>query len=127
MPRNNLPYDRRTVSFARNLRKNMTPQERKLWFLFLRQYPVRFYRQRPIASYIADFYCASARPVIEIDGAQHYAGEGYARDWRRSNELEALGLHILRFTNEEIDRQFESVTQTIHNIILSRIKKEEIF
>ncbi len=120
-----IPKNDALLPLARSLRRRMTPQERKLWYLFLREYPVKIYKQRIILSYIADFYCASARLVIEIDGAQHYTNEGYAKDWRRSDDLEALGLHVLRFTNEEIDRQFESVTQTIHNIILSRIKKEE--
>ena len=102
----------------------MTPQERKLWYLFLRQYPVRFYRQRPIASYIADFYCASAKLVIEIDGAQHYTDEGYKRDWKRSDVLEAFGLRILRFTNEEIDRHFDSVCETIQNFMQRNIEEE---
>ncbi|MBR6186290.1 MAG: endonuclease domain-containing protein [Clostridia bacterium] len=124
VPRNNLPYDHRAASLDHRLRKNMKPQERKLWYLFLRQYPLRFYRQRPIASYIVDFYCASAKLVIEIDGAQHYTDEGYKRDWKRSDALEALGLRILRFTNEEIDRHFDSVCETIQNDIQGNIKEE---
>ena len=62
----------RLLGQARNLRKNMTPQETKLWYQFLRTYPVKVYKQRIIESFIADFYCASARLVIEIDGSQHF-------------------------------------------------------
>ena len=65
-------YNRENIPLAKALRKNMTPWERKLWYQFLRSYPVRFQRQKAIGNYIADFYCAKAGLVIELDGSQHY-------------------------------------------------------
>ena len=102
---------------ARELRRDMTPQERKLWYLFLRKYPVKIYKQRIIDSYIVDFYCASAKLVIEIDGAQHYTQEGMQHDKIRTDVLEKYGLRVIRFSNQEIDRHFESVCQEIHYTI----------
>ncbi len=102
---------------ARELRREMTPHERKLWYLFLRNYPVKIYKQRIIKSYIMDFYCASAKLVIEIDGTQHYEDVGQAYDSKRNAVLEAAGLRILRFSNREIDREFEGVCQAIDQAI----------
>lgn len=92
---------------AKELRRNMTPQERKLWYLFLRKYPVKIYKQRIIDSFIADFYCASAKLVIELDGSRHYSEQGLAYDAERTKVLEACGLFVLRFSNADIDRNFE--------------------
>ena len=75
----NLPYDRHLTERAQALRREMTPQERKLWYQFLRQYPVKVYRQRVIDHFIADFYCAKAKLVIELDGSQHYTEQGKCR------------------------------------------------
>ena len=61
---------------ARALRKNMTKEEKHLWYDFLKTYPVRFLRQKVIDNYIVDFYCHSARLIIELDGSQHYEGKG---------------------------------------------------
>ncbi|MCD7823700.1 MAG: endonuclease domain-containing protein [Oscillospiraceae bacterium] len=107
---------------ARELRRNMTPQERKLWYTFLRTYPVKIYRQRIIESFIVDFYCASARLVIEIDGLQHYTEDGVARDHDRSVIIRNNHLKVLRFTNVQIDYQFESVCKTIDHTIKRRIE-----
>ncbi len=106
---------------AKELRKNMTPQERKLWYLFLRTYPVRIYRQRILGSFIADFYCAAARLVIEIDGSQHATPSGAAHDADRARILRNNDLAILRFTNHEIDRHFQAVCQTIDRAVQSRL------
>ena len=76
----------------------MTPHERKLWYLFLRKYPVKIYKQRIIGRFIVDFYCASAGLVIELDGSQHYEPQGLAYDAERSQFLMSLGLEILRFS-----------------------------
>lgn len=100
----------------------MTPHERKLWYLFLRKYPVKIYKQRIIGSYIVDFYCASARLVIEVDGSQHYEPQGLDYDAERSNFLEALGLKVLRFSNREIDREFQSVCEQIDFTIQERLQ-----
>lgn len=106
---------------AKMLRKNMTPHERKLWYLFLRQYPVKIYKQRIIESFIVDFYCASARLVIEIDGSQHFTEQGKEYDKERSAIVEAYGLKVLRFTNYEIDTDFINICDAIDAEIKARI------
>lgn len=102
---------------ARNLRKAMTPAERKLWYLFLKDYPVRWYRQRIMGSFILDFYCAKAHLAIEIDGSQHYSEEGYAYDEERTKELEKYRIKVLRYSNADINQRFELVCQHIHKKI----------
>ena len=103
----------RMLDHARKLRRKMTPQERKLWYCFLREYPVKIYKQRIIDSFIADFYCASAKLVIEVDGSQHYTEEGQAYDADRTKCLEKYGLKVTRFSNREIDREFSNVCTEI--------------
>ena len=105
---------------AKKLRKEMTPHERKLWYLFLRSYPVKIYKQRIIDSYIVDFYCASAKLIIELDGSQHYDEKALLYDERRTKCLEGYGLRVLRFTNLEIDRNFREVCDMIHAVIEER-------
>ena len=98
--------DQRLKPLARRLRKNMTKEERHLWFQFLQHYPVRFLRQKTIRGYIADFYCAKARLVVEIDGSQHFTPEEKAYDAERTRRLTACGMKVIRFTNREIWRKF---------------------
>ena len=112
-----IPKDNSQLKRARQLRREMTPHERKLWYLFLRQYPVKVYKQRIIETYIADFYCASAKLVIEIDGSQHFEEKGKAHDEERTAFLTELGLEVLRFSNRDIDRDFQSVCEQIHHTI----------
>ena len=112
----------RLLGNARELRRNMTPQEQKLWYQFLRPYPLKFYKQRIIDSYIADFYCASAKLVIEIDGSQHYTDEGQQQDEVRSAVLRKYGLQVLRFSNREINTEFDAVCEMIHRVIQERSK-----
>ena len=95
-----IPKDNSQLENARRLRSEMTPHERKLWYLFLRKYPVKVYKQRIIGRFIVDFYCASAKLVIELDGSQHYEPQGMAYDSERSAFLTALGLEVLRFSTE---------------------------
>ena len=116
-----LPKDKSLLGNARALRKNMTQEERKLWYLFLRAYPVRVYRQRIIDHYIVDFYCDAAKLVIEIDGTQHYETEGSAKDRERDCNLESLGLKVLRISNREINREFASVCAYIDREIQARM------
>ena len=117
IPKNNKMLDR-----AKELRRAMTPQERKLWYLFLRYYPVKFYKQRIIESFIVDFYCAAAKLVIEIDGSQHYTEDGLAYDKERSAILSAHGLEILRFTSADIDLRFSDVCKQIDLCIYKRVQ-----
>ena len=115
-----IPKNNHLLPKARELRREMTPQERKLWYLFLRKYPVKFYKQRIIASFIADFYCPKARLVIELDGSQHYQEPGMAYDSKRTAALEGYGLRVLRFSNADIDQQFSSVCEQIDQIVKER-------
>ncbi len=116
--------DETMLSYARELRREMTPHERKLWYLFLRKYPVKFYKQKIIGQYIVDFYCAPAKLVIEIDGTQHYEEDGKVRDRTRDEKLNSLGLTVLRFSNWEIDRSFQAVCEMIDRTIRERCKAE---
>ncbi len=107
-------YNNNLKEKARDLRRNMTPEERHLWYDFLRPYPVHFYRQRPIAKfYIADFFCPKAKLVIELDGSQHFTPEGRANDAVRTEIIEQLHVQVLRFTNAEIKQHFDGVCQKI--------------
>lgn len=109
-----IPRNNDILENARNLRRDMTPHERKLWYLFLQKYPVKIYKQRIIGPYLVDSYCASAKLVIEIDGSQHFEDKGRAYDATRSAYLQSLGLHILRYSNADIDRYFDRVCESIH-------------
>jgi very-short-patch-repair endonuclease len=112
-----LPYNADLVFRARAMRKNPTPAERKLWQDYLRPLPVRTLRQRPIAHFIVDFYCAALRLVIEVDGDGHFTEEGRAYDAERSRILEGYGLRIVRFTNREVLEDFAGVCQRINALL----------
>lgn len=99
-------YNAELKDHSRQLRKNMTPQERHLCYDFMRDYPVKFYRQRSIDRFIADFYCSRAHLVIEIDGGQHYTPEGQAYDIERSAVLQNYDLTVIRVSNAESIRIF---------------------
>lgn len=111
----------RMLDQARELRKNMTPQEKKLWYQFLSHYPIRFYKQRIILSFIVDFYCSEAKLVIEVDGAQHYTSQGMAYDRERTIMFREFELKVIRFSNHRIDHDFENVCKEIDQEIKSRI------
>ncbi|MCL2446830.1 MAG: endonuclease domain-containing protein [Oscillospiraceae bacterium] len=108
---------------AKEMRKNMTPQEQHLWFGYLRQYPVRVRRQQVIDQYIADFYCQRAKLVIEVDGVQHNEKDAQDYDRIRSLILNEHGLQILRFANQEVDHNFFAVCKAIDSTIKSRLDK----
>lgn len=118
-----LPYRRMLIPRAKELRKNATPQEDKLWYRYLKDYPIRFQRQKAIDTFIADFYCYEARLVIELDGAQHFTTAGLEYDLMRSGVLEQYGLEVLRFTNREIENQFMSVCNRIDQAVRERINQ----
>lgn len=110
------------LNIARSLRKNMTRQEKRLWYDFLRCYPVKIYKQRIIDNFIVDFYCHSASLIIELDGSQHYTEEGEKHDEARTEILERYGLYVLRFSNKDVDDEFEGVCRMIDKIIKDRMK-----
>lgn len=93
-----LKYNKDLIVYAKELRKNMTPWEIKLWTQFLRNYPVRFQRQKVIGNYIVDFYCAKARLVIELDGGGHYTEEQKLYDKNRTDIIEKQGMRVLRIS-----------------------------
>ena len=109
-------HNKQLVPFAKQLRKEMTKEERHLWYDFLRTYPVRFSRQKVLGKYIADFYSAQAKLVIELDGSQHYEDENKEKDIERDTFLEGYGLKILRIPNNEVTRNFRGVCEYIDNI-----------
>ena len=115
-------YNKENIKLAKALRKNQTPWERKLWYDFLRNYPVRFQRQKSIGNYIVDFYCAKARLVIELDGDGHYEGKQKEKDKLRTEELEKMNLKVLRFCNTDIDKNFHAVCEHIDKTVKSRVE-----
>ena len=106
-------YNKENIPLAKTLRKNMTPWERKLWYEFLRNYPVRFQRQKAIGDYIVDFYCAKVGLVVELDGGGHYTAEQAKKDNLRTKELERMKLTVIRICNLDIDRNFHGVCEYI--------------
>ena len=114
-----MPYkhNKQLVPLAKHLRKEMTKEERHLWYDFLRDYPVRFLRQKVIGHYVADFYCAKAKLVIELDGAQHYTDENLQKDVERSLFLASHDIKVLRILNKELNEDFDSVCLYIDAIV----------
>ena len=116
-------YNKANIPLAKELRKNMTPWERKLWYEYLRYYPVRFQRQKAIGNYIVDFYCAKAGLIIELDGGGHYTSEQEKQDAIRTQALESMNLVVLRICNLDIDRNFRGICEHI-DLTVNRIIDE---
>ena len=112
MNENNNP---KLKKYAQSLRKNMTKEERHLWYDFLKGLPVNVNKQKVIGDYIVDFYCANAKLVIEIDGSQHFEEEGVESDGKRDAYLNSLGIRVLRYSNLDVNRRFDSVCEDIYN------------
>ncbi|MBQ5783020.1 MAG: endonuclease domain-containing protein [Oscillospiraceae bacterium] len=108
---------------AKTLRKNMTKEECKLWYEFLRNYPVRFLRQKVIDNYIVDFYCHSARLIIELDGSQHFEENTILKDRIRTENIENRNLFVLRIQNIDINRNFRGVCEYIDHIVKERLSQ----
>ncbi len=108
-------HNKNLVPFAKELRKNMTKEERHLWYDFLREYPIRFTRQKVLGKYIADFYCAKANLVIELDGSQHYEDIGIVSDEKRTAYLQGYGIKVIRISNLDVLKNFEGVCVFIDN------------
>ncbi len=102
---------------SQQLRREMTREERHLWYDFLKGLPVTIQRQKVVGPYIVDFYCASVKLVIEIDGSQHYENENMEADVMRDEYLKSLGLIVKRYSNRDIHHHFESVCEDIGNFI----------
>ena len=106
-------YNEEYKPLAQKLRKEMTRQEKRLWYDFLRDFPLQTRRQKQIGEYIVDFFIAKARLVVELDGSQHYEDDGKAYDERRDAYLRGQGMKVLRFSNLDVDGNFEGVCATI--------------
>lgn len=104
------------------LRKQMTKEERHLWYDFLKTYPVQFKRQYPIGCYFADFFCYRAKLVLELDGSQHYDPKHLTYDAQRTAFMEAQGYYVLRLSNRDVMCQFSSVCTAIDDIVRKRIE-----
>ena len=117
-----LIYDGSIIPLAKELRKNMTPQEKHLWYDFLSKYDFRFQRQKTIDNFIADFYCYKARLIVEVDGSQHYTPEGRKKDNFRTSILEGYDLMVLRVTNWQVETNFDGVCKFIDKIVKQRIE-----
>ena len=106
-------YNKQLIPLAKHLRREMTKEERHLWYDFLRYYPVRFSRQKVLGKYIADFYSAEAKLVIELDGSQHYEIDEMENDVDRTAFLEEYGLRVIRIPNNEVTGNFRGVCEYI--------------
>ena len=104
-------HNKALVANARSLRKSMTKEERHLWYDFLKDYPVRFLRQKVIGYYIVDFYCASAKLVVELDGSQHYDPIEQHKDHARTQFLKQYGLTVIRIPNNAVMQNFPGVCE----------------
>ena len=109
----NETYNGKNTSNARKLRKNMTKEERHLWYDCLKLLPVTVHRQKVIGNYIVDFYIASAKLVIELDGSQHYEEAYHQKDLQRDAYLSSIGCKVLRYSNSDIQLRFHDVCQDI--------------
>jgi len=98
---------------ARSLRKNMTKEERHLWYDFLRNLPVSVHRQKVIGRYIVDFYIAEKKLVIELDGSQHYEKSAICKDAQRDAYLRELGISVTRYSNADVNQRFREVCEDI--------------
>ena len=102
----------------------MTKEERHLWYDYLRTYPVRFSRQKVLGKYIADFYCAEAKLIIELDGSQHYEMEGIQSDDKRTAFLKGYGLAVIRIPNNAVRQNFRGVCEYIDRVVKQSLSQK---
>ena len=108
-----IPYNKKLVSNARELRKNMTPEEKHLWYDLLKRLPLNVRRQHNIENYIVDFYIAYKKIVIEVDGLQHESPTHKEADKKRDEDLAKWGITVLRYSNDSIRKNFRAVAEDI--------------
>ena len=111
-----IPVNSTLDKYAKENRKNMTDEEKKVWYQILRGHDPEFHRQRIIGNYIVDFYCPKLKLIIEIDGYQHFYEENKDYDSKRTEYFEKLGFYVLRFENTEVKKDFENVRYIINNV-----------
>ena len=118
----NYKHNPKLTEYAKELRKNMTKEERHLWYDYLRNCEVRFLRQKVIDNYIVDFYCSKLNLIIELDGSQHYEGNGLKYDRIRTQKLETRQLTVIRIPNNEIWNNFDGVCEFIDDYIKQNLR-----
>ena len=119
-----LPYESKLIVRAKQLRKDATKQQNHLWYDYLKDYPIRFQRQKAIGNYIADFYCYRAKLVVELDGSQHYEEDALKYDLQRTEFFNTLGITVLRVLNVDIDRNFEGACMEIDKTVRKLLGKQ---
>ena len=117
-----MKLDKTMLRNSQKLRREMTKEERHLWYDFLKSYPVQFKRQVPFENYIVDFYCHKANLVVELDGSQHCESEIIEYDRRRTAFLEERGLYVLRLSNLDVMRNFPGVCEIIDRVVQDRLR-----
>ena len=117
-------YNKNLIPLAKTLRKEMTKEENRLWYDFLRTYPIRFSRQKVLGKYIADFYSAKAKLIIELDGSEHYTEEGLLYDEKRTDFLEQYNLSVIRIPNTEIHKNFIGVCLYIDWVVKHSLSQQ---
>ena len=119
-------HNKQLVPLAKQLRREMTKEERHLWYDFLRTYPIRFTRQKIIGRYIVDFYCPQAKVAIELDGSQHYEPDNILKDSERTKFLEQFDLKMIRIPNSEVNRNFRGVCEYIDTAVKQSLSQKSI-
>ena len=117
-----MKLDEKILRNSQELRRNMTKEERHLWYDFLKTYPVQIKRQYPIGNYIVDFYCHKAKLVVELDGSQHCEPEEIEYDRKRTEFLKSQGLYVLRISNLDVMREFRGVCEAVEMAIRDRMR-----
>ena len=115
--------DKTLLRNAQKLRREMTREERHLWYDFLKTYPVQFKRQQIIGNYIVDFYCFKAKLIVELDGSQHCDPETLDYDNKRTAFLQEKGFLVLRYSNLDVMRNFSGVCENIGRAVCDRVKQ----
>ncbi len=110
-------YNKNLIPNSQKLRRNMTPEERHLWYDFLKKLPLTVKRQYVIGNFIVDFCIESKRLIIELDGIQHKTREHFAKDNERDDKLAEFGYKVVRYSNIQISSDFENVCSDIKNLI----------
>ena len=116
-----MEHNKKLTSRAQKLRRNMTKEERRLWYGYLREYHYQFRRQVTFGNYILDFYCSAAKLAVELDGSQHYEMAGQKYDASRTAYLNGLGIYVLRFSNTNVMRNLPGVCQRIDMAVFERL------
>ena len=120
-------HNKNLVANAKILRKNMTKEEKHLWYDYLRNYPVKFLRQKPFGKYILDFYCTKAKIAIELDGSQHYTEQNIIEtDKERDNFLTQYGITVIRIPNSEINNNFRGVCEYIDLLVKKSLYNQSL-